>query len=323
MSHPSPPQASSTAPPQPTELLRRALEGDRIHSAYLLSGPGEAPLAAALEFARGVACTGEGARPCGECRGCRISSSEEPPIELVAKGKKNRLYRHIADHPDLFWVEQCTDKTRVIVEQIRELQIALRLGANEGGWRAAVISGAEALTQEAQNGLLKLLEEPPPHTCLILVSASPAGMLATIRSRCQRVNFPMSRGKPLHETELPEEQHSLVTRFDTISAAGLLDLLDWAEEYRGNRAAAAEKVQTLLEVGSEWLREWVRGEVEGEVEGKVEGKGGELRGKLDAFKTLADCRRDLIQRNANPQMVAERALFAVREAFPSGGRAAR
>jgi DNA polymerase-3 subunit delta' len=319
MSHPSPPPAPSAALPQPAELLQRALESDRVHSAYLLSGPGEGPREAALEFARGLACTGGGDRPCGDCRSCRISTSDAPPLELLAKGKgkerPSRLYRHIADHPDLLWVEQCTDKTRIIVEQIRELQKALRLGANEGGWRAGVITGAEAMNQDSQNGLLKLLEEPPPRTCLILVSASPAGLLATIRSRCQRVIFPMSPPALLHQAELPDEQRSLVPRFDTISTTGLVELLDWAGEYRGNRATVAEKVEILLEVGSEWLRERVLSELEGESSA--------LRGKLDAYKTLADCRRDLIQRNANPVMIAERALFAVRQSFPSGGGARR
>jgi DNA polymerase III delta prime subunit len=270
---------------------------------------------AALEFARGLVCTGEGTRPCGDCRGCRISSSEGEPVELDVTRKRGPFYRHIGDHPDLFWLERAAQKTRIIIGQVRAVQKALRLGANEGGWRAAVIAEAEALNQEAQNSLLKLLEEPPQRTCLILVSASPAGLLATIRSRCQRVIFPMSTRLALRGAELPEAQRSLVTRFDAISDAGMVELLDWAEDYRGDRAKAAEKVQTLLEVGSEWLHERVRGE--------VERGSNEVRAKLDAFKTLAACRRDLVQRNANPQMVAERALFAVRESVPSADRAAR
>jgi len=58
------------SPPAPldapaAELLRRALDGGRVHSAYLLAGPGDAPRAAAVQFVRGVVCTGAAPRPCG------------------------------------------------------------------------------------------------------------------------------------------------------------------------------------------------------------------------------------------------------------------
>ena len=84
------------------------------------------------------------------------------------------------------------------------------------------------------------------------------------------------------------------------------DLLDWAEEFRGERAKAAEAVQVLLATGSEWLRERAtRAARDGHQD---------LRGELDAFAALQQCRKDLAQRNANPQMVAERALYALRAA---------
>jgi hypothetical protein len=59
-------------------------------------------------------------------------------------------------------------------------------------------------------------------------------------------------------------------------------------------------------VGSGWLRARVR---------RAAAEGRPARAELDAFRTLGRCRKDLDQRNANPQMVAERALFAVREAI--------
>ena len=82
------------------------------------------------------------------------------------------------------------------------------------------------------------------------------------------------------------------------------ELLDWAEEYRGSRAKAAEEVEVLLEIGSGWLVEQVRL--------SVDGGGAAKRAQLDAHKALFQCRKDLVQRNANPRMVAERALLAVR-----------
>jgi DNA polymerase III gamma/tau subunit len=237
---------------------------------------------------------------------------EGQEIVVDGTGKSGPLFRHVGDHPDLYWVDRGDEGTRVRIGQVRALQQALRLAANEGGWRAAVIADAEWLNLEAQNALLHLLEEPPERTCLVLVTGSPAGLLATIRSRCQKVLFPRAgrpalRGRSSASTgEDGDEIAALAQRLDAIAGQDTPALLDWAEEYRGARAVAAARVQTLLAVGSEWLRERVATAVQ-QGEDRVQGE-------LDAFQTLAQCRKDLAQRNANPQMVAERALFAVRSA---------
>ena len=154
----------------------------RVFAASVSAGAGVAPARAALHVAGGVVCRGDGARPGGACRDCRLSSEEGPqgdePRERVlidSAGKKGPLYRHVGDHPDLYWVDRGEAGTRVRITQVRAVQIALRLAPNEGGWRAAVIADAEWLNQEAQNALLRLLEEPPQRTCLVLVTKSAAG----------------------------------------------------------------------------------------------------------------------------------------------------
>ena len=84
------------------------------------------------------------------------------------------------------------------------------------------------------------------------------------------------------------------------------ELLDWAESYRGARAPAAAAVGQLLEAAVAWLRR--------RVADGVRRPGYDARRELEASRTLAACRKSLAQRNANPQMVAERALLALREA---------
>lgn len=292
-------------PAQAQILLDRAIASGRIHSAYLLSGPSEVVRGVALRFARALVCRSDDLRPCEDCSECRRSSEAEEPIELDGSGKKGPLFRHIGDHPDLFWIDKGGEGTRVRIGQIRAAQKALRLGSNEGGYRVAVIADAEWMNQEAQNSLLKLLEEPPDRTCLILASSSTAPLVATIRSRCQKLRFPDEHPFDLRGDDLSEDRTRALDRFDRIREAGLPDLLDWAEEYRGSRARAAEEVEILLEIGSGWLNEQTRNAVDlGQRN---------LRPQLDAYKTLSQCRKDLVQRNANPQMVAERALLAVRK----------
>ena len=293
-----------TATADPEAPLRRALASGRIHSAYLLSGPAEATRAAALPFARGLVCRSTGDVPCGDCGDCRRSSPRDD-IVLDGSGRKGPLLRHVGDHADLFWIERGADDTRVRIGQVRALQSALRLATSEGGRRAAVVADAEQLNAEAQNALLRLLEEPPPQTTLVLVAATSAGLLATVRSRCQRVAFPPESAGPLADPENAE----LVSRLATLESAGVPELLDWAARYRGTRAVAAAEVQVLLETAGAWVR--------ARVAGAVAGGAADVQRELDAFREIGRCRRAVAQRNANPQMVAERALLALRDALQS------
>ena len=291
--------ASSTGDPQ--QLLHRSLESGRIHSAYLLSGPGGEAREAALAFARALVCSGPGATACEECPGCVRSAGREE-IAIDGTGRRGPLFRHIGDHPDLLWVERGAEDSRVRIGQIRAVQNGLRLGASEGGRRAVVIADAEWLNQGAQNALLRLLEEPPERTTLILVSASSAGLLATVRSRCQKLAFRSETPDPLADPENAET----AARLARFSGIPIPDLLDWAEEFRGARAPAAAAVEQLLDTASAWLRQRVRSAVSGDTPAALP--------ELDAHRELSACRKSLAQRNANPQMVAERALLALREA---------
>jgi DNA polymerase-3 subunit delta' len=290
----------------PHETLARSLASERIHSAYLFTGPGEAPREAAEWFARALACRAAGAaRPCGACPTCRRSAPREAPL-LDGTGKSGPLYRHVGDHPDLLWIERGRDDTRVRIAQIRAAQQALHLRAVEGGRRAVVIADAEWLNLEAQNALLRTLEEPPPGTTFVLVTASPAGLAPTVRSRCQRVRFPAPRPPAPDSAEAPEAARALAERLAALPRLGIPELLDWAEEFRGARAVAAAGVSELLGVASAWLHAGACRDA---------AAGPSLAPRLDAWRTLAACRKALVQRNANPQLVAERALLALREAL--------
>lgn len=221
------------------------------------------------------------------------------------------MFRHIGDHPDLFWVERGVDDTRVRIGQVRAVQSALRFQANEGGRRAIVIADAEWLNSEAQNALLRLLEEPPPKTSLILLTTSASSLLVTVRSRCQRLAF------AAHTDEIPAEQlettNAIRGQLADIAQLGTPALLDWAEQFRGERAVAAAELTAFLEIAALWLRDRVR-------ERALLGVNF-FEPELTAFTTLHECRKALVQRNANPQMMAERALLALREATRGAGQA--
>ena len=169
----------TTIPPFPWQeaqwqRLRQAQESGRIAHAWLLTGPvgvGKGPFAEA--FARMLLCTApdRASRPCGECRGCR----------LLAAGT----------HPDLEHIVPEEPGKPIRVDQIRDYCERSTLTGQLGGYKVAIFQPADAMNPAAANSLLKTLEEPVPLTVLVLVTALPQRLPATLRSRCQRIDFPL------------------------------------------------------------------------------------------------------------------------------------
>ena len=98
-------------------------------------------------------------------------------------------------HPDLFVAARKYDEkkeryaTEISVETIRDLTMFLNHTASMGGWRVAIVDTADDLNRNSANALLKALEEPPARTAIFLLSATPGRLLATIRSRCRRIDL--------------------------------------------------------------------------------------------------------------------------------------
>ena len=159
--------------------LREGWDSGRLHHAWLIAGPrgiGKATLA--FRLARFVLAGGEGALPGG--------------LEI---GAAHGVFHRVASggHGDLRVLEiQLNEKTghmrkEIDVAQARDLGQFLTLKPAEGGWRVAIVDAADDLNNSSANALLKLVEEPPPRTLMILVAHAPAALLPTIRSRCQRL----------------------------------------------------------------------------------------------------------------------------------------
>ena len=97
-----------------------------------------------------------------------------------------------------------TEKSRkrydeIRVADIREAENFLHLTAGANGWRVMIIDSADDMNTNAENALLKSLEEPPPKTVIILISHQPGKLLPTIRSRCRKLSL-----KPLENDELSD-----------------------------------------------------------------------------------------------------------------------
>ena len=90
-------------------------------------------------------------------------------------------------------------RTQIVGGHVREHGKFMSLTPAEGGWRVAIVDGAEEMNRTSANALLKILEEPPSRAILLLVCAAPGRLLATIRSRCRRLRldpWPPEHGHP-------------------------------------------------------------------------------------------------------------------------------
>ncbi|MEP7379787.1 MAG: DNA polymerase III subunit delta' [Chloroflexota bacterium] len=162
------------------ELVRRAVETERPPHALLLVGPtGVGKTTLALDLAAGLLCLAvdPAARPCRECAACR----------KVAHG----------NHPDLHVLAPEGAGQQIRVAQIQGLASDLALLPLEGRFRLAIIETAHRMNVDAQNAILKTLEEPPAKVVLILCADDSAGLLPTVVSRCARARLGPVGGAPI------------------------------------------------------------------------------------------------------------------------------
>ncbi len=179
------------------EFLAAWAEG-RLHHGWLLRGPrgvGKATLA--YRIARALIADGPG----GETAlfGPSVPASLDPPegctilqrIRAQSEPRLTVLRRGLNERGRL--------RTQISVDDVRGVRRFLSLSAADGGWRVVIVDAADEMNRSAANALLKVLEEPPARTALLLVAHAPAGLLPTIRSRCRTLDL-----HPLEATDLAQ-----------------------------------------------------------------------------------------------------------------------
>ncbi len=209
--------------------LHQIIKTRKIPNALLFTGPtGTGKTEAAFVFAMGVNCLGPKQNaPCRECRSC-----------------KKILDRM---HPDIIQVQSEEKKKNIAISQIRDMGMQISTRPNEARHRMILIHRAEQMNVQAQNALLKLLEEPPENTFFILLTPDASQLLDTIRSRCRTFRF-----KPLTGTGLTQylAQHHGVSLEQAAIAAGTAG---------SDQDQAARLLHSDPDQGVDWIhrRQWI------------------------------------------------------------------
>lgn len=160
-----------------TAIIRRACAARRVAHAYLFEGPdGVGKRAAAVGLALLL--------DCDETR----QTGSDPGVELRACGLCEPCRRILAGiHPDVVTIS--ASGPQILIEQAKEIVALAQRSPHEARARVIIVDDADRMNPNAANCLLKTLEEPTDRTHIVLLSSAPERLLATIRSRTQRIRF--------------------------------------------------------------------------------------------------------------------------------------
>ena len=179
--------------------MKHAIEMDKVSHAYIISGEkGSGKKLLADLFAQTLQCERKGTEPCMECQSCKQALSlNQPDIIRVMHEKPNTIS----------------------VEDIRtQINGDIMIRPYSSPYKIYIVDEAEKLSVQAQNALLKTIEEPPVYAVLLLLTTNAGMLLQTIRSRCvilelKPVSSPMVKNYLMEQLEVPEYHADICTAF--------------------------------------------------------------------------------------------------------------
>lgn len=148
------------------EKLKKIVETNQVSNAYIFEGiDGIGKFTIAKEFAKALLCINEGEKPCEKCSMCQIFEDSK---NLKILNPEDNIIK---------------------VDEIRSIKEELMLKPVTSIRKVAIINNAEQMNEQAQNALLKILEEPPEYVTIILITSNKEKLLYTIKSRCTIFRF--------------------------------------------------------------------------------------------------------------------------------------
>lgn len=181
--------------------MKHAIQMNKVSHAYIISGEkGSGKKLLAGIFAQTLQCEKKGTEPCMECRSCKQAVNQ--------------------NQPDIIRVVRDEKKTGSIgVEEIRtQLNGDIMIRPYSSPYKIYIIDEAEKMTVQAQNALLKTIEEPPVYAVILLLTANAGMLLPTIRSRCvllelKPVPSDLVKNYLMQDLQIPEYRANICTAF--------------------------------------------------------------------------------------------------------------
>ena len=213
--------------------LQNAIEEDKVSHAYIFNGPeasGKMMLAEA--FAMALQCEGEGKRPCLECRSCRQA----------------------ADHnqPDIIYVSHEKPNT-IGVDDIRtQINNDIDIKPYSSRYKVYIVDEAQKMNQQAQNALLKTIEEPPAYAIILLLTTNADSILQTILSRCITLNLKAVKEDKIKEYlmkhyQIPDYQADICAAFSQGNVGKAIQLAS-SEEFGELKASVLQLMKRLEDI---------------------------------------------------------------------------
>lgn len=223
----------------------------RLGHAYLLSGPNGIGLEDfAKQAAHYIMCRGQQKKlaqqqACDECQSCHLFITQQ--------------------HPDFFELRRLEDKKEVSVDQVRDLIYKLNETSHQGGYKVIWVEGVENLNQSAFNALLKNLEEPAANTLFLLTTHQIDRLPATIKSRCQQMNFtapPLAEASQWIHQQAPQADEALVKRALRLNWGAPIDALEWInaglfeedQQWKNDLKQMQTGKKTVTQAVESWLK---------------------------------------------------------------------
>lgn len=240
-------------------IMTSSLEHNRLGHAYLFHGcPGVGKDAMGVAIAMSLSCQEKVIGGCGKCPACiSIRSHQYPyfrlilPVPTCPKSMNEKKYMEILrerviqriDNPykEVTYSPELSTLPVIGIDRVRTMKQEVMLKVSGGGHRIFLVSHAERLTLSAANSLLKLLEEPPPSTLVILTTSMPGQLLNTIISRCQMIRFDTLQEKTIESALVQgwEVEEDRARFFAKMAGGSLQRALELTEEgFEEKRQAA-------------------------------------------------------------------------------------
>ncbi|MGN0244287.1 MAG: ATP-binding protein [Lachnospiraceae bacterium] len=270
---------------QVKEHLSRAIQLNKINHAYIFVGDLASELRDMAEyFAKCLQCTAYNQEPCDMCQSC--------------------LQVTTGNHPDILYLHP-EKETSIGVDDIRsQINDSMITKPYQSRYKVYVVENAHKMTAQAQNALLKTLEEPPSYGVIILLTNNAKILLPTIRSRCVILNFDFVDEQRKIETDegyrdLRQHCYSTLDRIPDMSVEDIMAAVKEIAEYK-------PRIMEYLDCMLCWFRD--------ALVAKEQGENSEISyQKMNKNIMAVENARERISANVNLELTLQLLLFTIKE----------